>query len=165
LYSLICRCLFFIKFSFNIKKTKKKKKKIENMLVALFLVVLVALCNAEGSDRGFNPNIAWTNSLENGLALAKSENKPAFVLIHKTWCGACKRLKSTFEAAEIEHRSKDFVMINLEDNEEPTGELYKPGEQGRIAERLVLMVSSYTDGSYIPRILCVKEIIFALLLF
>lgn len=72
----------------------------------LFVFVLLATASAESFDRGFNANIAWTNSLEKGLAQAKAEGKVAFVLIHKTWCGACKRLKSAFSNAEIELKSK-----------------------------------------------------------
>ena len=74
--------------------------------MALFFCVFAFVCSAESFDRGFNANIQWGNSLEKGLAHAKEEKKVAFVLIHKTWCGACKRLKSVFSNAEIEVLSK-----------------------------------------------------------
>ncbi len=97
------------------------------------LVAVVAVLAAASQDRGFNARIAWSNELSTSLARASSEGKPAMVLIHKTWCGACKRLKSVFEHAEIEELSKQLVMVNLEDDEEPTDPMYKP------------------DGGYVPR--------------
>lgn len=100
-------------------------------------MVAVALV-AAGESRGFNDNIKWLNSLEDGIRLGKESNTPVFVLIAKSWCGACKALKSTFaNSAKIAAASADFVMVNLQDDEEPADAAYKP------------------DGGYIPRILFV----------
>jgi protein-disulfide reductase (glutathione) len=106
-------------------------------LLALLALVVVSVCGT--AYQGFNTNIAWTDDLEAGLSQAVASGKPAFVLIHKTWCGACKRLKSVFvESKEIEELSKAFVMVNLEDDQEPSDDKWKP------------------DGGYIPRILFVS---------
>jgi len=60
------------------------------------------------------------------------------VLIHKTWCGACKNLKKDFQAGgpgldRVIKASKQYVMVNLEDGEsdnlpdlEPEGASYIP---------------------------------------
>eukprot|EP00033_Pygsuia_biforma_P001196 GCRY01001359.1.p1 GENE.GCRY01001359.1~~GCRY01001359.1.p1 ORF type:complete len:187 (+),score=34.36 GCRY01001359.1:47-607(+) len=109
---------------------------ISSFLVVFCFLFLVNAIDANTSH-GFNSNIKWLNNYEEGLNEAALQNKPAMVLIHKSWCGACKRLKSTFSAAaEIEKLSEKFVMINLEDDEEkqlPAG-TFQP------------------DGGYIPRI-------------
>ncbi|KAK7100746.1 thioredoxin domain-containing protein 12-like isoform X2 [Littorina saxatilis] len=84
---------------------------------------------------GWGDNIDWM-TLEKAWQRSKSENLPVFLLIHKSWCGACKAFKPKFaESTEIQKMSEQFVMVNVEDHEEPDGDQYKP------------------DGGYIPRIL------------
>ncbi len=103
----------------------------------IFIFALLALALA-GESRGFNDNIKWLNSLEDGIRVGKETNTPVFVLIAKSWCGACKALKATFAGStKIAAASADFVMVNLQDDEEPSDAAYKP------------------DGGYIPRILFV----------
>uniref|UniRef100_A0A914QHN5 Thioredoxin domain-containing protein n=1 Tax=Panagrolaimus davidi TaxID=227884 RepID=A0A914QHN5_9BILA len=105
----------------------------------LFLIAIVAVFCKEEVDlsHGFGEDIDWV-SWDNALDLAKEQNKPVFLLIHKTWCGACKALKKNFKGSnkrtELLELSKKFVMVNLEDDEEPDDERYAP------------------DGAYIPRL-------------
>ena len=62
------------------------------------------------------------------------------MLVHKTWCGACKALKRAWnDDAAIESLSAKFVMTNCEDDEEPDGEKWTP------------------DGGYIPRLMFVGD--------
>ncbi|VDN22702.1 unnamed protein product [Gongylonema pulchrum] len=85
----------------------------------------------------FGDDINWI-PWEEAFSKAKSLNKPIFLLIHKTWCGACQALKGEFKNSnrrdELVKLSKKFVMVNTEDDEEPESEKYAP------------------DGGYIPRI-------------
>lgn len=85
--------------------------------------------------RGWGDSISWT-SLSDGLDAARVSDKPVFLLIWKTWCGACKNLRPVFAAsADIAALSTSFAMVNAVDDEEPKGTEYAP------------------DGGYIPRIL------------
>jgi len=99
----------------------------------LLLVSLVNLLSAnvvqadEGPSHGFNDKIAWFDDLEAGLKEARARNTLAVVLIHKSWCGACKRLRSDFVASEsIVQATTPFVMINLADDKEPVGDQWTP---------------------------------------
>eukprot|EP01095_Lingulamoeba_sp_RSL-Kostka_P017205 TRINITY_DN880_c0_g2_i1.p1 TRINITY_DN880_c0_g2~~TRINITY_DN880_c0_g2_i1.p1 ORF type:complete len:150 (-),score=46.75 TRINITY_DN880_c0_g2_i1:103-552(-) len=107
-------------------------KYLLTLLVVLF--VLSVAVNAEGLGRGFGDHIDWV-TFEEGSKLSKESGKDMLVILHKTWCGACKRLKPTIENSErFAELSKNFVMVNAENDEEPHSD------------------PSYSiDGSYIPR--------------
>lgn len=87
-----------------------------------------------GRDNGFGNNYVWAGSLESGLQIATHHRKPLMVIIHKSWCTACRNLKPKFaNSPEIQTLSKHFVMVNLLDEEEPKNNVFAP------------------DGTYIPR--------------
>lgn len=104
-----------------------------NIAKALFGLVFDTV-HCSSKDNGFGNNYVWAGSLESGLQIATHHNKPLMVIIHKSWCSACKNLKPKFASSpEIQSLSKHFVMVNLVDEEEPKSATFAP------------------DGTYIPR--------------
>merc|ERR1712110_448644 len=100
------------------------------MKIFLFLVSLVF-----ANSNGWNDDINWL-TLDGAKEAAAENKKPIMLIIHKSWCGACKALKPKFAAdKEIEALSASFNMVNTLDDAEPKGSEYTP------------------DGGYIPRIL------------
>jgi len=86
-------------------------------------------------SNGLGKNINWT-ALPEGLAQNKKENKPLLLIIHKSWCPTCRALAPKLrKSREFRELSKQFIMVNTMDDQEPTGEIFKP------------------DGGYVPRIL------------
>ena len=108
---------------------------MRSLLAAVaFGFALVASTEGAASN-GSNDAIAW-KTLDEAVASSKDSGKPIFLLIHKSWCGACKGLKKNFAGdAAIEKLATEFEMVNTEDNDEPQGDQYQP------------------DGGYIPRLL------------
>merc|ERR1711915_468383 len=103
--------------------------------LGLLLASAVSSARADSPARGFGDEIEWY-SYSDGLAKAAETGKPLMVILHKTWCGACKRLKPEFAgSAEIRELSSNFVMVNAEDDESPHADK-----------------SFQIDGGYIPRI-------------
>ena len=85
------------------------------VVVGCLLSVFVALAQENALARGFGDEIQW-HSWSDGLAAAKESGRPIMLLLHKSWCGACKNLKPQFAAsAEIKRLSAHFVMVNAED--------------------------------------------------
>ena len=103
-------------------------------LVVLSLVLLSVGANLSGG--GFGNQYAWV-SWSGAKTLASQQNKPVMVILHKTWCGACKRLKPLVAGSKaMLDLSDKFVMVNAEDDE-------APGDDP----------SFNIDGGYIPRII------------
>lgn len=83
---------------------------------------------------GFNDEgIVW-HDLEDGLSLARAEEKPVYLLVHATWCPTCRQFQKVFFAPSIEALSKEVVFVLVDRDKSPRTSLaYAP------------------DGNYIPR--------------
>lgn len=102
----------------------------------------MAVTVASASAPWNGDHIQWV-PWEQAVATAKREEKPIFMLIHKTWCSACKALEKDFSAsAEIEALSEHFVMANVEDDDEPSDKQYNA--QGSYSPRILFL---YPDGA------------------
>mmetsp|Transcript_35900 Transcript_35900/g.49173 ORF Transcript_35900/g.49173 Transcript_35900/m.49173 type:complete len:160 (+) Transcript_35900:190-669(+) len=112
---------------------------MERFFVGILLVCFVGLClgGPHGQANGFNDQIDWWNNLDDAMKEIKETKKPGIVLIHKSWCGACKNLKRQVDSpagAAIVAASSKFVMVNLSDEDEPSHPDFR------------------ADGGYIPRL-------------
>jgi len=114
-----------------------------NMLNSWLFSVLVSISvlSQTGGNKfshGWGDDIEWV-SLEKAYELSQGQSKPIMVIIHKTWCGACKSLKAQFSVdQEIAKFSPNLIMVNLEDDEEPDDPQYN------------------VDGGYVPRLFFVS---------
>ena len=88
-------------------------------------------CSTPASN-GFGDHIKW---VEYSSAL-QDTNKPSMIILHKSWCPACKNLKPKLaENPEFAELSEKFSMVNA-------------GEGEDLHDNTEFNV----DGSYIPRI-------------
>lgn len=97
-------------------------------------VVLLAIfsCVLTSEPNGFNENISWTD-----YSSAKSDSsKPTLVILHKSWCAACKSLKAKLaDSEEFEKLSQQFSMVNIPES-----------------DNLHDLPEFNVDGAYIPRL-------------
>ena len=107
-------------------------------LLAVALFGIICLSAANEWSRGFGENVNWV-SFEEGKKISKETGKPQLLLIHKTWCGACKRLKGSFsDDSAVVALQDHFVMSNVEDDEEPQEDEFRPSGSGYIPRILFL---------------------------
>ncbi|KAI6188247.1 Folliculin [Aphelenchoides besseyi] len=117
-------------------------------LLILFILLTTAVWAEEDENEvtdeentdvshGLGTDIDWVQ-WPNALEVSQEQKKPVFLLVLKSWCGACNRLKESFKTSpkrkEFVELSKQFVMVHTVDEEEPEDDKYAP------------------DGRYIPRL-------------
>lgn len=89
---------------------------------------------ATAPAHGYGDQIAW-RGLDEGLAEARSLGRPLMLVVHASWCPRCRELKPRFSDPALVEASERFVMVNIDQDEEPQSLRYGP------------------DGQYVPRIL------------
>ena len=88
--------------------------------------------NLAANDNGFGETVNW---IEYDAAIADT-SRPTLVILHKSWCGACKSLKPKIaQSSDFEQLSAKFSMVNA--NEENS---------------IHNLEHFNIDGSYIPRV-------------
>jgi protein-disulfide reductase (glutathione) len=89
---------------------------------------------ASAPSHGYGEQIAW-RGLDEGLAEAASLGRPLMLVVHAAWCPRCRELKPRFSDPALVAASERFVMVNLDQDDEPQALRYGP------------------DGQYVPRVL------------
>jgi FKBP-type peptidyl-prolyl cis-trans isomerase 2 len=91
--------------------------------------------------------IVWTDDHDAGLARAKMEGKPAFLILHADWCSWCKKsFSDTFPDPRITALKDRFVWVRVNSDKELK---YKQqyGQEG-----FPMMVLLAADGSVLKKI-------------
>lgn len=65
------------------------------------------------------------------------QNRPLMLVVHASWCRSCRALKPAFEDRELAKLTRDFVMVNVDQDEDPSVRAYA------------------IDGTYVPRVVFV----------
>lgn len=106
------------------------------MTIARTLVLVLAvavLARPAGAHDWNDEAVAW-KSLDDGLALAKKDQKPLCLIVYTEWCPHCANYSKVFHDPKIVEKAKQFVMVRLDqDKNKATTDKYAP------------------DGGYIPR--------------
>jgi len=110
-------------------------RNIPRSLAALALAVLFAGAPSPAAAGGDwnDAGIGW-KGYDEGLAAGKAEKKPILLVFYTDWCPHCTNYSKVFHDPKVVEKSKSFVMIRLnkDQNAEVSGK-YKG------------------DGDYIPR--------------
>ena len=108
-----------------------------SMFAAVSMLSVAPTMAAAGGDWN-DSGIAW-KGYEEGLAEAKSSNKPICLILYTDWCPHCTNYSKVFHDPAVVELSKNFVMIHLnKDKEAAVSSKYAP------------------DGEYIPRTFFLK---------
>ena len=89
---------------------------------------------ATAPHHGYGPAIAW-RGFDVGFKDAAALGRPVMLLVHAAWCSRCKALRPIFSDPALVELSREFVMINVDQDLEPQVLRHGP------------------DGTYIPRVL------------
>jgi len=82
--------------------------------------------------------LQWKKPSDLTETFLAGNTKPIMMLVHKSWCGACSRLREELgnvdKAREVAALGENYVLVEALDAEEPTDDAFAP------------------DGKYFPRI-------------
>ena len=109
--------------------------------ICLVIVLLVSSVSIAASNKikWNDENIQWYTYNE-GLNLARIDQKPIILIIYANWCSTCKSYGKVFRQDKIVKAASDFIMIRV--NKDDDRELSK---------------SYGYDGEYIPRTFAISS--------
>ena len=100
---------------------------------ALVAVTLAVLAQPAAAHDWNDAAIDW-KSIDDGLALAKKEQKPVCLIVYTEWCPHCANYSKVFHDPKVVEKTKQFVMVRMDqDKGKDKTDKYAP------------------DGGYIPR--------------
>eukprot|EP00245_Coleochaete_scutata_P012673 TRINITY_DN4946_c0_g2_i2.p2 TRINITY_DN4946_c0_g2~~TRINITY_DN4946_c0_g2_i2.p2 ORF type:complete len:205 (-),score=36.70 TRINITY_DN4946_c0_g2_i2:723-1337(-) len=119
----------------------------------IFLLLVVSLFSSASAVTPLTKAVNWRRPQVLTRHFLERNTKPILYVIHKSWCPACEFMRNEFAGQqatdEFVRISKDFVMIEAMDDDEPQGVQYGP--DGGYYPRAVLMDPSGTvRPEYLP---------------
>ena len=112
--------------------SRRTTKLFPSVILLALLSMMPALEARAGGDWN-DASVAWRPYAE-GLAEAKSANKPVCLVFYTDWCPHCTNYAEVFHDPRVVEQSKSFVMIRLNKD-----------ENAEISAKFA------PDGEYIPR--------------
>src|SRR5947207_3393510 len=82
-------------------------------LIAVLLAASPVVRRAEAGGDWNDGQVAW-KSYEDGMALAKKEQKPVCLIFFTEWCPHCRNYSGVFHDPKVVEQAKQFVMIRLD---------------------------------------------------
>ena len=110
---------------------KARRSTVTSLFVLIGSVVAAQTASAGGNWN--DETIGWRPYAE-GMAAAKTEKKPICLIFYTDWCPHCTNYSKVFHDPKVVERSKQFVMIRINKD-----------ENGDISKKYA------PDGDYIPR--------------
>jgi thiol:disulfide interchange protein len=111
--------------SIDISQAKPEKtSKAGIFLFVIFAVAVMATINHLSKMplvEPDTPKIAWGSDYDEGLKLAKTENKPVLLCFTATWCPPCNQMKkTTYHDAKVVALTEDkFIPILIDTDVQP----------------------------------------------
>ena len=98
----------------------------KNITIVIFVAfVFLGFKTDDRTDAKSDGIVFFQGNWNEALALAKTENKPIFADVYATWCGPCKKLKSTFKDSQVgAYFNKNFINIRI-DGETSAGKKWR----------------------------------------
>jgi len=121
-------------------------------LALLLLTIAFPTSSARAAEDWNDKGIAW-QPYEAGLALAKKEKKPVCLIFFTPWCEHCVNYAKVFEDPGIVAKSKDFVMIRLEINDQNAELARKYAPDGQYVPRTFFLspAGDFWEDVHVPR--------------
>ncbi len=89
-----------------------KKRFVLTIILAFAFFGFTSDARTEANASGIS---FYKGTLSEALAVAKTENKFIFVDVYASWCGPCKKLKTTFKDPQVgAYFNKNFINVRID---------------------------------------------------